>query len=92
MLGADRVLAYVERQPNGKYARQLGYLYELLAGEQLPLQVVIGGAYVDLLDADKYLVAAMPDKSSVSCAPCAMPASRRSPRCWRSPRSPSCRI
>lgn len=63
-LGADRVLAHVERQPNGKYARQLGYLYELLAGEQLALKVAIGGAYVDLLDPNKYLVAATPDKNT----------------------------
>ena len=63
-LGPDRILAYVERQPNGKYARQLGYLYELLAGKQLALKVAIGGAYVDLLDPKKYLVATMPDKST----------------------------
>jgi hypothetical protein len=63
-LGADRVLAHVERQPNGKYARQLAYLYELLTGEQLALKGAIGGAYVDLLDPNKYLVATMPDKST----------------------------
>lgn len=63
-LGADRILAHVERQPNGKYARQLGYLYELLTGEQLALKVAIGGAYVDLLDPNKYLVVATPDKST----------------------------
>lgn len=63
-LGADSVLAHVERQPNGKYARQLGYLYELLTGERLALKVAIGGAYVDLLDPNKYLVAATPDKST----------------------------
>jgi hypothetical protein len=49
-LGPDRVLAHVESQPNGKYARQLGYLYELLTGELLALKVAIGGGYVDLLD------------------------------------------
>jgi len=63
-LGADRVLAHVASQPNGKYARQLGYLYEFLTGDQLALKVAIGGAYVDLLDPDKYLVAVTPDKST----------------------------
>ncbi|WGG50570.1 hypothetical protein [Rugamonas sp. DEMB1] len=62
-LGPDRVLAHVESQPNGKYARQLGYLYELLTGEQLALKVAIGGGYVDLLDPNKYLVAIKSDKS-----------------------------
>lgn len=61
-LGTGRILAYVESQPNGKYARQLGYLYEMLSGEQLSLKVAIGGAYVDLLDPDKYLVAPAPEK------------------------------
>lgn len=63
-LGAERVLAHVESQPNSKYARQLGYLYEFLTGEQLALRVVIGGAYIDLLDSQKYLVATTPDRST----------------------------
>jgi hypothetical protein len=63
-LGAARVLAYVESQPNGKYSRQLGYLYELLTGERLALTVGIGGAYVDLLDPDHYLVAAVPERNT----------------------------
>lgn len=61
-LGHDRVRAYVESQPNGRYARQLGYMHELLSGEQLKLAVAIGGAYVDLLDSKKYIVAAVPEK------------------------------
>lgn len=63
-LGADRVLAHVGNQPNGKYARQLGYLFELLTGEQLALRVAIGGGYVNLLDPDKYLVAAVPERNT----------------------------
>lgn len=49
-LGAGGVLAFVAAQPNGKYARQLGYLYEFLTGENLDLPVVIGCPYPDLLD------------------------------------------
>jgi len=63
-LGADRVRQYVESQPNGKYARQLGYLYEMLNEVTLDLSVAIGGAYVDLLDPEKYLVAATPVKNA----------------------------
>jgi hypothetical protein len=63
-LGAARVLDYVERQPNGKYARQIGYLYELMTGEQLDLTAAIGGAYVDLLDSAYYLVAATPERNT----------------------------
>lgn len=63
-LGAANVLAYVEKQPNGKYARQLGYLFELLTGEQLALKAGIGGAYVDLLDSEKYLVASTPERNT----------------------------
>lgn len=63
-LGSGRVLQYIEIQPNGKYARQIGYLYEFLTGERLDLSVTIGGAYVDLLDPDKYLVSERPDKNT----------------------------
>ncbi len=63
-LGSDRVLAHVETQPNGRYVRQLGYLYELLSGEQLKVTVAIGGSYVNLLDPKKYIVAAISEKST----------------------------
>jgi hypothetical protein len=63
-LGADRVLRYVEAQPNSKYARQLGYLYEFLSGTELALSVTVGGAYVDLLDSARYVVAATPVRSA----------------------------
>jgi hypothetical protein len=57
-LGSARIRQYVETQPNSKYARQLGYLYEFFTGDELPLAVPIGGAYVDLLDPDRYMVSA----------------------------------
>ena len=63
-LGAERMRDYIEAQPNGKYARQLGYLYEFLIGEQLALSVPVGGAYVDLLDPAHYLVAPKPVRSA----------------------------
>ena len=63
-LGIGQVVQHIERQPNGKYARQIGYLYEFLTSEQLHVSVTIGGAYVDLLDPTKYLVSAHPDKNT----------------------------
>jgi len=63
-LGPDRIRTYIEAQPNGRYVRQLGYVFELLSGEQLNLSVSIGGRYVDLLDPKKYIVAAVTDKST----------------------------
>lgn len=62
-LGPDKLLAQVEKQPNGKYIRQLGYLYEFLSGEYLSLKVSIGGSYIDLLDPKKYVVAATSEKN-----------------------------
>lgn len=63
-LGAHPVLQYVERLPNGRYARQIGYLYEFLTGETLALSISMGGTYIDLLDAEKYLVSAQPRRDS----------------------------
>ena len=50
----QELLAYIESKPNGKYARQLWFLYEFLTGRNLPLDDVSQGNYVDLLDPKKY--------------------------------------
>ena len=50
----NELLAYIESKPNGKYARQLWFLYEILTGSTLPLDDVSQGNYVDLLDPKKY--------------------------------------
>lgn len=63
-LGAAKVAEFVKRQPNGKYARQLGYLYEFLTGENLSIKATIGGQYVDLLNPGKYIVSALPERST----------------------------
>ncbi|MDB5318423.1 MAG: filamentation induced by cAMP protein Fic [Phycisphaerales bacterium] len=54
----DEVTAYVRSKPNGKYARRIWYLYELLTGKRLPIQDVTVGNYVDLLEPDQYYTAA----------------------------------
>ncbi|TXG01160.1 Fic family protein [Massilia arenae] len=63
-LGPEQVLDYVEKQPNGKYTRQIGYLYEFLSDTTLPLSVTMGGTYVELLSSDNYLVSAHPQRDS----------------------------
>lgn len=56
-LPAAEVAAYINAQPNGRYARQIGFLYEFLTGGQLELSRQIGGNYTNLLDPDKYVTA-----------------------------------
>ena len=47
------VLAYIQSKPNGKYARRVWFLYELLTGTTLPLADLTQGNYVNLLDPDE---------------------------------------
>lgn len=54
---------WVARQPTGKWARRVGYLYEFLTGADLqPQSLGVGGNYAPLLDAEAYEVAARPEK------------------------------
>ncbi len=52
------VVDYIAAQPNGRYARQIGFLYEFVTGHTLPLPQVTGGNYVDVLDPARFVVAA----------------------------------
>lgn len=63
-LGATAMLDHVTAQPNSKYARLLGYLFEMLTGATLALRGTVGGSYVDVLDPARYLVAAHPVRST----------------------------
>lgn len=54
------VLAYIQSKPNGKYARRLWFLYELLTGTTLPLDNLTQGNYVHLLDPDENYTVAKP--------------------------------
>jgi len=54
------VLVYVESKPNGKYARRLWFLFELLTGSLLPLADLRRGNYVDLLDPEQYYTVTPP--------------------------------
>jgi Fic/DOC family len=56
------LLAWIEDEPSGQYARKAGFWYEWLTGRSLDIQVPIAGAYVDLID-DSQVVAASPGLS-----------------------------
>jgi hypothetical protein len=49
--------AWINAEPTGQYARRTGFMYEFLTRLVLPINVAIGGAYVDAVD-DQKMVAA----------------------------------
>jgi len=62
-LPQEEVAAWVGKQPTGKWARRVGYLYELLTGKDLdPKALGVGGNYTPLLEEKRYVVAANPVK------------------------------
>lgn len=56
------LVAWINDEPSGQYARKAGFLYEWITGRQLEVPASIAGPYVDVLD-DRKLVAASPDQS-----------------------------
>ncbi|AVR89472.1 Fic family protein [Thauera aromatica] len=56
------LVAWIDDEPSGQYARKAGFLYEWLTGRQLNVRALMAGPYVDVLD-DRKLVAASPDRS-----------------------------
>lgn len=62
-LPLEEVAAWVGKQPTGKWARRVGYLYEFLTGKDLdPKALGVGGNYTPLLEKKRYVVAAHPVK------------------------------
>lgn len=62
-LPQEEVAAWVGKQPTGKWARRVGYLYEFLTGRDLdPKALGVGGNYTPLLEEKRYVVAANPVK------------------------------
>jgi hypothetical protein len=56
---SSEIAGYIQPRPTGKYARIVWYLYELLTGQQLPLDdLPATGNYVSILESDKYYTAA----------------------------------
>ena len=56
------LVAWIEQEPSGQYARRAGFLYEWLTGRELQIQAEVGGSYVDVID-NQRLVAASDGQS-----------------------------
>lgn len=63
----ETVAEFVERKPSGKYTRQIGFWYEFLTGEEVPLRTKISTNYTPLLDPDRYVVAPNPTREARWC-------------------------
>ena len=59
---AAELVAWIDDEPSGQYARRIGFLYEWLTGRKLDVQAPVAGPYVDVLD-ERKLVAASPGHS-----------------------------
>lgn len=49
------IATYVSGSPSGRYERRIGFFYEMLTGEVVPLQGPVKGNYIDLIDPEKYI-------------------------------------
>jgi hypothetical protein len=54
-LNPEELIAWIQTSPGGKYNRKVGFLYEMLTGNQLNLTRPATGNYVDLMEPDKYI-------------------------------------
>ena len=54
--------SWLADEPSGQYAKRAGFLYEFLTGKELAISAEITGAYIDVLDGSK-LVVATPEHS-----------------------------
>ena len=62
LVDTDELVAWIDDEPSGQYARRAGFMFEWLTGRQLEVRTPISGPYVDVLD-DRKLVAASADRS-----------------------------
>lgn len=53
-ISVNDIVEFINDTPNGKYTRKVGFWYEFLTGNILPLEDRTNNNYVDLLDSDKY--------------------------------------
>lgn len=56
----EEILLYIKSKPVGKYARRIWFLYEFLTDNELTLQDLTRGNYVDLLEPDQYYTVNQP--------------------------------
>lgn len=54
---------YIKSKPTGKYTRRVWFFYEFLTGNQLPINDITSGNYVDALEAKEYYTVANGEKS-----------------------------
>ncbi len=57
-LGRDAILSAINRRPTGAISRRIGYLYETLIKDELPLPARPRATYINLLPEERYLTAA----------------------------------
>lgn len=53
------IVEYIESAPGSKYSRKIGFWYEFLTGEQLPIEDRPSINYVDLIDSKRYFTGAI---------------------------------
>ena len=53
------IVEYIKSAPGSKYSRKIGFWYEFLTGEQLPIEDRPNINYVDLIDNKRYFTGAM---------------------------------
>ncbi len=62
----QELASWIAAEPSGQYARRAGFLFEWLTGQELALDAVPAGSYVDVVDSQKLLAAsegfAVPNK------------------------------
>lgn len=58
----SELVAWIDDEPSGQYARRAGFFFEWLTGRTLAIQSTIAGSYVDVID-DQKLVTASPGLS-----------------------------
>jgi hypothetical protein len=61
-IDTDELVAWIEHEPSGQYARRAGFLFEWLTRRRIELNVTIAGPYVDVFD-DLKVVTASRDRS-----------------------------
>ena len=60
--GPAPIEGVIRARPTGKYARLLGFYYELTTGQPLDAALVIGGNYVAALPPEEYIVSPAPQR------------------------------
>ena len=62
----QKLASWISAEPSGQYARRAGFLFEWLTGQELALDALPAGSYVDVVDSQKLVAAteelAMPNK------------------------------